>query len=198
MSNQTLNPLVTPWWIMWGADLKRSPFFTVVREFWRAKLKHVRDANRPNLSWTALAERLGMDYDALNARRSGKRFSNSSLPVHEILIQAAALNADPFALLPTCPELFIVATTRLIRGYDPQSLDRQFGLTFKDFEAYVKYHFAFPRAQRRRRPDERAVNEAYCALQNKFKNAADMADSILKTATAIEQIYYHELGGQIQ
>ena len=99
-------------------------------------------------------------------------------------------------LLPTPRELFNQATTDLIRQYEQRNPDGEFGLVPKALEAYVEYHLACPEAQRDyRRPDPEAVERAYRALRSKFRDADETARWIVKTAKAIEHIYYFDGGG---
>lgn len=200
MPEHDLNPLVTPWWVLWDSRFEYSPVFKVLKEVWFTKLDCAMQSKGMNL--TTFAGRLGRNHNWMSKRKSfapSAHYLKSSLPIHELFMHAAALDVGISDLLPAPRDLYVRATDNLIQDYEKQQPDDDFALIPEAIEAYVEYHFACPQPQLGRRPDQDAVAQAYHALESKFKNIHDASQWIAETAAAVERIYYHhDRGGKFQ
>ena len=115
--------LKTPWWALWGLErLKNeSPFGRAMRKLWMEKFEAI--CAQRGCDYTYVARRAGMTYKQLFERRSGQTYENSSPPMHELYLLANALNVEVVELIPTCRELFTLATTCLIDDYHQSNPD---------------------------------------------------------------------------
>jgi hypothetical protein len=178
-----------------GAGQKRAPpkepapLIWAMRELLLRNFEAVRCQR--GMDYTTVALRAGMTYKQLVERRHGQTYLNSSLPVHELHLLANALGVEVQALIPTCRELYTLATDKLLNNYHKANPDdARFPLARAASSAYVEYHCAQPDCRGRGTLDRAAAQRTCLALGGRLSSVEETIEVLISIGTAIDVIYF--------